>query len=135
MNKRHFLILFTALFLFRLVYGLFAAQWWELDELQTYLIGLKFYTTGAWPWFGPDVNGAELQSFQSQIPGALEGLLIGLPFHLLPIPEAPFIFLNLMSTAGAALLAWYICKRIPRFSLPFLFIWICVTPWTLFKGS
>jgi hypothetical protein len=135
MGTRRFIILFTALFALRLTFGLCEAKWWERDELQTYLIGLKCYTTGTWPYFGPDVNGAENESFNSQIPGALEGLMIGLPFHILPIPEAPFIFLNLLSTSGAALLAWYIRKRIPNLSFSWLFIWISITPWSLYEGT
>lgn len=109
-------------------------MWMDLDELQTYLIGLKCYTTGTWPYFGPDVNGAE-SSFQSQIPGALEGLLIGLPFYVLPIPEAPFLLLNLMSSLGVVLLAWYLNRRLP--SLPFLWIclWVAVAPWSIQEAT
>ena len=53
---RHvFFILFLILvFFFRLMYGLFS-EFWEEDELQVYLIGLKFYTTGVLPHYGPDV--------------------------------------------------------------------------------
>lgn len=133
--KWKFAFLFLFLYAFHTFFGLAQAQWWEQDQLQTYLIGLKFATTGAWPFFGPDVNGIENQSFQSQIPGALEGLAIGLPLKLLPIPEAPYLFLNLLTTLGAALLAWYITQRIPRLSFPWLFLWICVTPWTLHKAA
>src|SRR5579859_7269655 len=107
-NRKTLFILISAFFLFRLAFGLLRSQIWEIDQIQTYLIGLKFYTTHNWPFFGPDVNGVENQSFQSQIPGALEGLLIGLPFYILPVPESPFILLNLLSITGVALLAWYI---------------------------
>lgn len=106
----------------------------EVDQLQTYLIGLKCYTTGTWPYFGPDVNGVE-NSFQSQTPGALEGLMVGLPFYLLPIPEAPFIFLNLMTTAGVLLLAWYIHRRLPSLSYGWLCLWITVAPWSLHEAT
>jgi hypothetical protein len=106
----------------------------EVDQLQTYLIGLKSYTTGTWPWFGPDVNGIE-NGFQSQIPGALEGLLVGFPFHLLPIPEAPFIFLNLMTTAAVLLLAGYIHRRLPTLSYPCLCLWIAIAPWSLHEAT
>jgi hypothetical protein len=135
MSKRtKFVLLFAGLFLFLLFFGLCEAKLWDLDEMQTYLIGLKCYTTNTWPYFGPDVNGIE-SSFQSQIPGALEGLMIGLPFYLLPIPEAPFIFINLMTAAGAALLAWYIHQRLSKLSFPLLFLWICLTPWVLHKAT
>jgi hypothetical protein len=120
-QRRILLLLFLGSFLFRLGFGLLRSQIWEIDQKQTYLIGLKCYTTGTWPYFGPDVTGAENKSFHSQIPGALEGLMIGLPFYALPVPEAPFIFLNLMSAFGVLLLTWYICRRVPGLSYPWLF--------------
>ncbi len=133
-NHKKLLILFLGIFLYRLIFGLCQADWMDLDELQTYLIGLKCYTTGTWPYFGPDVNGLE-SSFQSQIPGALEGLMIGLPFYVLPLPETPFIFLNLMTTAGVMLLAWYLFKRIPGLSFIWLCLWITVAPWSLHEAT
>ncbi|HTC22194.1 MAG TPA: hypothetical protein VK859_15155 [bacterium] len=133
-NRKNLTILFLAFFALRLMFGLFRAQFRETDQFQTYLIGLKTYTTGTWPWFGPDVNGME-NSFKSQIPGALEGLLIGLPFYLIPFPEAPFILLNLLSLAGVALLTWYIVKRLPGISYIWLFIWIAVAPWSIHEST
>ena len=53
--RSKWLLLFLFLFAFRSLYGLFEAQWWEKDIIQTYLIGLKCFTTGAWPFFGPDL--------------------------------------------------------------------------------
>jgi len=124
------LVLFVALFLFRLTFGLLNAAWTSPDQRQTYLIGLKSYTTRTWPYFGPDLYGSE-SDFESQIPGALEGLLIAVPLYLLPIPEAPFIAISLMGTAAVMLLAWYTCKRLPRLSFPWLCGWIAATPWSL----
>ncbi len=132
-NQKNFL-LFLSLFVLRTGFGLLQARWFEVDQLQTYLIGLKSYTTGTWPWFGPDVNGIE-NGFHSQIPGALEGLLVGVPFHLLPIPEAPFLFLNLMSTAAVLLLAAYIHRRLPALSYPWLCLWIAIAPWSLHEAT
>jgi hypothetical protein len=133
-NRKILFTLFVGIFLYRLLFGLCQAKWMEIDELQTYLIGLKFYATGAWPFFGPDVNGVE-SSFQSQIPGALEGLMVGLPFYVLPLPEAPFLFLNLMTAAGVLLLAWFIYKRIPGLSFVWLCLWITVAPWSLHEAT
>jgi predicted membrane-bound mannosyltransferase len=65
-----FLILLAVAFLFRLGFGV-CSEFWNADEKQVYLIGLKYYTTGAWPYFGPDVASA------IQIPGALQGLTAG----------------------------------------------------------
>lgn len=86
LNQRRSQILFFSLlllaFLFRLFFGL-CSQFRDPDTKQIYLLGLKFYTTGTWPYFGPDVTNT------IQIPGALQGLVVGLPFYVLPIPEGP----------------------------------------------
>src|SRR6185295_2210010 len=96
-DRRRWLIVFALLlaFLFRLAVGLCSEFWNPIeDEKQIYLIGLKFYATGNWPYFGPDVTPT------IQIPGALQGLTVGLPFYLLPIPEAPFVLLGILSFAS-----------------------------------
>ncbi len=128
-----FLFLSFFLYIFLVFFGLCESLWWERDEIQTYTIGLKCYTTHTWPFFGPDVNGPENPDFQRQLPGALEGLLIGLPFYLCPIPEAPFLLLGLLNILGVALLAWYIHRRLPALPQSWLMVWICVTPWLLEK--
>jgi hypothetical protein len=61
----------------------------------------------------------------------LQGLLTGLPFYLWPVPEAPFILLNLLSTASLCLLAHYINKRIPGIPAWFVWIWILTCPWAM----
>jgi len=73
--------------------------------------------------------------FHSQLPGALEGLTVGLPFYLLPIPEAPFLFLNLLSLSALAFLAWYIVQRLPKLPFAFVFTWISLLPWTLNRST
>src|SRR5882672_5902018 len=93
----YFLLLLA--FLFRLAFGL--CQFQDEDTKQIYLIGLKFYTTGAWPYFGPDVTNT------IQIPGALQGLVVGLPFYVLPIPEAPYVLLNILTFSSLCFFAWY----------------------------
>ena len=50
----------AVVFLFRLAFGLLN-KFWEADEIQVFLIGLKFFTTGAWPYFGPDVTHTHTQ--------------------------------------------------------------------------
>ncbi len=129
-SRKKIILLFLSLFLFRLFFGLCQSHWRDYDEKQSYLTGLKFYTTGAWPYFGPDAAGSE-NSFYSQIPGALEGLMIGLPLYVLPIPETPFILVNLLSAFGVLLLAWYIFMRVPGFSFTWLCLWIGIVPWGL----
>lgn len=95
------------------------------DEKQIYLLGLKFYTTRAWPYFGPDVTPT------IQIPGALQGLLVGLPFFVAPVPEAPFVLLNLLSFASLCLLAWYTTRRLPEIPAWIVWTWLLTAPWTL----
>ncbi|HEY5037776.1 MAG TPA: hypothetical protein VIJ93_01745 [bacterium] len=110
-------------FLFRLAFGL-CSEFWGDDERQVYLVGLKFFTTGEWPYFGPT-------SFRAQIPGALQGLVIGGPLFIWPTPEAPFILLNLLSFAALCLLGWYCCKRLPQVPRWFIWAWLLTAPWTL----
>src|SRR5512133_3133134 len=50
-----FIVVVLFLFLFRIGFGLCSEFWFE-DERQVYLIGLKHFTTHAWPYFGPDVT-------------------------------------------------------------------------------
>ncbi len=114
-----------AAFAFRLGFGLCAPLFTE-DETQIYLLGLRFHTTHAWPFFGPDVVWTE-----SQIPGALQALLVGLPFEALPIPEAPYVLLTLLSTGALAAFAWYLCARLPELPRRLVWLWLMTLPWTL----
>jgi hypothetical protein len=118
-------VLLCAAFLFRLGYGL-CGQFQDSDTKQVYLLGLKFYATGAWPYFGPDVVWGEIQ-----IPGALQALLVGLPFHVLPLAEAPYVLLNLLSFASLSLFAWYCRRRLPNLPRWFVWGWLLTSPWTL----
>src|SRR5262245_44980532 len=62
------------------------------DQSQIFLLGLNYYATGAWPYYGPDVVWTK-----SQIPGALQALVVGLPLKVVAAPEAPYVFVNLLS--------------------------------------
>lgn len=119
-------LLFLLFFPFRFLYGITSEFWFE-DELQIYLIGLKYYSSGEWPFFGPDIVYTS-----SQIPGALQGLLVGLPFYIFSIPEAPYILLNILSFFSLFLLGYYIkkyhCINIPEW---FLWTWIFMAPWVM----
>jgi hypothetical protein len=121
-----FISLLALAFFFRLAFGLCLDFWTGIeDEKQVYLIGLKFFTTGAWPYFGPDVTST------IQIPGALQGLAVGLPFYLLPIPEAPFLLVNILSFASLCFFAWYCTRRLPRMPKWFVWSWLLIAPWTI----
>ncbi len=128
LNQRRRRLIFVSLlllaFLFRLFYGL-CSQFQEEDQKQIYLIGLKFYSTGAWPYFGPDVTST------IQIPGALQGLVVGLPFYVLPIPEAPYLLLNVLSFSSLCFFAWYCARRLPELPKWFVWSWLLFAPWSL----
>ncbi len=114
-----------AAFVFRLGFGLCAPLFTE-DETQIFLLGLRYHATHAWPFFGPDVVWTE-----SQIPGALQALLVGLPFDVLPVPEAPYLLLTLLSTSALAMFAWYLCERLPSLPRWLVWGWLMTLPWTL----
>ena len=132
-DRAKLVLLFLFLFAFRLSFGL-VQNFFDTDELQTYLIGLKCFTTHTWPYFGPDLIVTET-GYYSQIPGPLEGLLIGLPFYILPTPEAPFILLNLLSLGALALLARAIYRRVPTVPFLFTFTLISLLPWNLHEST
>jgi len=115
----------VAAFAFRLMFGLSSEFFFE-DETQIFLIGLKHYATGDWPFFGGDVVWTK-----SEIPGALQGLLVGGPLRLVPLPESPFVLLNLLSFATLAWLAWYATRRLPWLPRWLVWSWFLTIPWTL----
>src|SRR5208337_1453878 len=66
---------------------------------------------------------------------ALQGLVVALPLYLLPIPEAPFLFLNLLTLSALAFLSWYIVQRLPKLPFGFVLAWVSVLPWTLNRSA
>ena len=115
----------AALFAFRLLFGLSNEFFFE-DETQIFLMGLRYHATGEWPYFGPDVVWTK-----SEIPGALQSLLVGLPFKILPVPEAPFVLLNIISMTALAGFAWYLTRRLPSMPKWLVWGWLMTLPWTL----
>lgn len=114
--------IFIILLIWRTWYGL-SQNFWHEDIIQIYLLGLKYFTTGLWPYFGPDIVHT-----QQQIPGALQSLLIGIPLTILKLPEAPFIFVNLLSMAGIIALAYFYSRRFQQFSLTLILTLIATLP-------
>jgi len=115
----------AAFFAFRLLFGLTREFFFE-DETQIFLMGLRHYATGAWPYFGADVVWTK-----SEIPGALQPLLVSIPLWIVPVPEAPFILLNVLSMAGLSAMAWYITARLPQLPKWLVWTWLMTLPWTL----
>jgi hypothetical protein len=124
-NRLVFGLALVALFGFRLLFGL-SEQLFAEDETQIYLLGLRFFASGQWPYFGPDVVWTK-----SQIPGALQPLLVGLPFYVAPIPEAPYVLLNVLSFGALVLFAGYLSARLPEVPRWLLWGWLFTLPWTL----
>jgi hypothetical protein len=128
-RKVLFILVLIIIFLLRLAFGL-VSNIWSLDEYRIYMMGLNFYSTGHWMHFGPDVVYNN-----SRIPGGLQPFLAGFPFFILPVPEAPFIFLNLFTFLALCLLAWYIEKRIPELPRWMIWIWVLTAPWSVYFGA
>jgi hypothetical protein len=127
-GRQRSMLVFGALalaFSFRLAYGLTSTFWTE-DERQIYLIGLRSFARGEWPYFGADVvwTGGNL-------PGAMQGLLIRWPLSVWAVPESPFVLLNVLSFGALCLFAWYLCRRVPL--VPKWVVWgaLLTLPWTL----
>lgn len=124
-SKSGFILLGLVLFTLRLCYGL-VSEFWFVDELQIYLIGLKSYTTQTWPYYGPDVVYT-----QTQISGGLQGIMVSASFYLLPIPESPVILLNILSFFSLSLLAFYISKRLITLPSWLIWVWVMTLTWTM----
>ncbi len=123
MSKKIFLFVIIA-FAIRLGFGLCSEFWFE-DELQIYLLGLKFFITGQWPYFGPDVVYTH-----SQITGALQALLVGIPFYIYEAAQAPYVLLNILSLSSLCLLSWY-CVRLTKAPEWIVWGWLLFCPWTM----
>jgi hypothetical protein len=61
----------------------------------------------------------------------MQGLLIRWPLSVWPVPEAPFVLLNVLSFGTLCLFAWYVCRRVPL--VPKWIVWgaLLTLPWTL----
>lgn len=125
MTRSRAVALLVVCFAFRLLFGLSREFFFE-DETQIFLLGFRYQATGAWPYFGPDVVWT-----RSEIPGALQALLVGLPLRIAPIPEAPFVLLNLLSFGAICALAWYTCRQLPNHPRWLIWGWFLTIPWTL----
>jgi len=115
----------AGVFVFRLLFGLSSDFFFE-DQTQVYLLGLRHYATHEWPYFGADVVWSK-----SEIPGALQPLLVGVPLRIVPLPESPFVALTIISTAALFAFAWYLCARFPASPRWLLWGWLLTAPWTL----
>ena len=127
-GKFFFFGIVVLIFIVRLIFGI-TSEFWKEDELQIYLIGLKSFTTHTWPYYGPDVVYTN-----TQIPGALQGILVSAPWYIWQAPEAPIVFLNILSFISLCFISWYLSARIKTLPRWFIFLWICSLSWTLDFG-
>ena len=77
------------------------------------------------------VFGADVVWDGSQLPGALQALLVRSALAIWPAPEAPFVLLNLLSAAALGFLAWYFARRFPDVPRWLIFGLLFTCPWTL----
>ncbi|MEJ1470471.1 MAG: hypothetical protein RPU59_05285 [Candidatus Sedimenticola sp. (ex Thyasira tokunagai)] len=129
MNKKILFVVIILLIMFRLFYSLQQNLIDNENEKNLYLVGLKFYTTGEWPYYGEII-----ESTKSQISGALLGLLVGLPLYILPHPYSPIIFLVLWMTLALSFFAWYISKKKFNIKPIFIWVWTLTIPYTMVYG-
>lgn len=99
------------------------------DYNQIYLIGLEDAFSGNWSYWGPDVVWSE-----TRLPGALQGLLAGVPFHIYKHAYSPIVFSNIISAIGLVLLAFYANKKFPKIPLPYLLALFLLLPFSLQNG-
>jgi len=122
-------LLLALLFAFRLAFALSREFFFE-DETQIFLMGLRYYATGEWPFFGPDVVWTK-----SEIPGALQALLVGVPLRLAPYPESSYVLLVAVSFATLAAFTWYVGEHRPSTPRWLVWGWLLTIPWTIqFSG-
>jgi hypothetical protein len=124
-HKLNLTILIVNLLIFRICYGL-SQNFWHEDVVQIYLLGLKYFTTGSWPFFGPDVVHTN-----QQIPGGLQSILIAVPLWIWPVAESPVIFVNILSLFGIGLLAFFMHRRFSSQPAWFWLVWLGTLPMTL----
>jgi hypothetical protein len=128
LTNKNIILLLVIIFIFKLIYSFTNEFWYPTDDdvIQIYLIGLKFLTTGEFPFFGADVVYTH-----SQILGGLQGILVAALWFVIRIPEAPQIFLNILLFISSLFLVWYLKKRVPGLPYLFLILWVMLIPWSV----
>jgi hypothetical protein len=120
------IVAFVLILIYRLGYGL-TEKFWDTDELQSYLIGLRAYAAGEWPAWGPD----SMYKVPSRLAGGLMGSIIMLALRLAPFPESPIVLLNLLSFAALLFLGWFLTKQLKQLPAWLIWIYVLTSPWTL----
>jgi len=122
-------LIIAALLVFRIFIGI-QTNFSHEDYHQIYLMGLENAYSGDWSYWGPDVVWSE-----TRLPGALQGVLIGVPLKIFNHAYAPIVLSNLIAGLGLILIAFYTKRRFPKFSLNFLLILLLLLPAYLRDGT
>jgi len=134
-NYQLIIILFvTGLYSIRLLYcylGYFRNVQWlgSRDEPHIYLIGLRYFLTGQFPDWGPDIIYSD-----TFLVGGMQGFLVGLPLFIWPHPFAPYLFLFLCLSSGLIYLSWYITKIFPSLPKILVYTFVGLAPFTIHTG-
>lgn len=134
LNRYKLLLLIIVLYTFRFIYCLhgylYNPMWLSVgDESHIYLLGLKYYITGEYPYFGPDIVYNS-----SYLVGGLQGILIGCPLLLFNHPFAPYFFLFILLSLSLLYLSWYICKLFPALPKWLIYTIVALAPYTVHTG-
>ncbi len=128
-NKWGIVLFILFLVTFRTLFGIHINFNHE-DYTQIYLIGLEDAFSGNWSYWGPDVVWSK-----TRLPGALQGLLVGVPIQLTGNMYSPIILSNIIAATGLVMFAFYAKKRFPKLSIYFLLALLLLFPFGLFNGA
>jgi hypothetical protein len=117
------------LLIFRIILGI-QINFHHEDYTQIYLIGLENATSDTWSYWGPDVVWSE-----TRIPGAMQGILAGVPLRLSKNIYSPLILSNILTCFALVLLSFYAKRRFPELPLIFILTVFLLMPFLLFNGA
>jgi hypothetical protein len=136
MQNRNYRLILTVsvLYLFRLLFLLLGYlknyQWvGNTDETHIYEIGLRYFSTGEFPFWGPDIV-----YIKKTLIGGLQGLLVGGPLFIWQHPFAPYLLLFIINSAALIYLSWYVSKLFPGLPKWLVYSLAALAPFTIHTG-
>tara|TARA_Y100000385_G_scaffold253897_1_gene278354 strand:- start:474 stop:1772 length:1299 start_codon:yes stop_codon:yes gene_type:complete len=128
-TNKYLVVIFILLCLLLRIFIGIQINFSHVDYEQIYLIGLEYAFNDNWSFWGPDVVWSK-----TRLPGAMQGILAGVPIQLFKHHYSPIILSNIISFAGLMLLAFYAKIRFEKLSIYFLIALFSLLPFTLFNG-